>query len=434
MKNVSKIIMLASAVMLILSSFVYAADRFPRPDFTETKHQYPVVQHVQARPAVFEYVDTAVLLGCLVLAVMALKSRSRRWLSLLALFSVIYFGFYRKGCVCPVGSLQNMAQGIFQSDFLVPAVVVLFFTIPLVFALFFGRVFCAAVCPLGSLQETILVRPVKTPVWLEKPLRFIPLAYLSIAVLLAATGSLYIVCQFDPFVSLFRLNGVFNILVLSGCFIGLSMFIGRPYCRFLCPYSVLLNLCSKFSWWHTSITPDKCVKCGLCKNACPYGAIAVPAPPASENDISMGKRRLKVFLAMLPILVLAGIWAGYMSAAPLSRLNKTVQTADALHSGQKDKGPWEGDLVAAFRQLGAMDSDLYVRADGIRRQFTIGASAAGGFLGLMLGLQLVGMNIRRKQDEYLPDRGLCFSCGRCHSYCPREKLRLKKLKEDKDAG
>ena len=37
----------------------------------------------------------------------------------------------------------------------VPLAVVAFFALPLVFALFFGRTFCAAVCPLGAVQELV---------------------------------------------------------------------------------------------------------------------------------------------------------------------------------------------------------------------------------------------------------------------------------------
>ncbi|HBC86020.1 MAG TPA: 4Fe-4S ferredoxin [Lentisphaeria bacterium] len=432
MRNISKILFLSAVIMLGFSSFVTAVDRFPRPDFTETKHQHPVVQHVQPRPAVLEYVDTAVLLACLILAVLALRSRSRRNMSLLALFSVIYFGFYKQGCVCSVGSLQNMTQAIFQSDFFIPLVVVLFFVLPLIFALFFGRVFCAAVCPLGSLQETLLIKPVKVPVWLEKLLRFIPYLYLSFAILLAATGTAYIICQFDPFVSLYRMNGSFNMLVLTGSIIGISLFVGRPYCRFICPYSVLLNLCSKFSSWHTAITPDKCVRCGLCKDACPYGAIRFPEPEASDVENKKQKRLLKILLLIWPFLIIVGAGAGLFSAEALSHLNKTVERAESLSSGQKT--PWQLDLVTAFRQTGAADKDLYAQATRILHQFEIGSTVIGGGLGFLLGLYILRMNIRRRQDDYLPDRGLCFSCGRCHAYCPREQLRLKKLKEENNAG
>ncbi|MHC5086583.1 MAG: 4Fe-4S binding protein, partial [Planctomycetota bacterium] len=41
-----------------------------------------------------------------------------------------------------------------------------FFFSPLVFTLFFGRSFCAAVCPLGVIQDLVLLRPLKVPIWL----------------------------------------------------------------------------------------------------------------------------------------------------------------------------------------------------------------------------------------------------------------------------
>jgi formate hydrogenlyase subunit 6/NADH:ubiquinone oxidoreductase subunit I len=406
---------------------VQAVDRFPRPQFNETKHTYPVVQLVPARQAVFGYIDVAVLSICLILAVVALKSRARRALAFLAFFSVLYFGFYRQGCVCSVGSLQNMAQAVCQKDFFIPSIVVAFFSIPLLFALFYGRVFCAAVCPLGSLQETVLIKAVKIPVWLDRALRFLPHIYLALAVLLATTGTTYIICKYDPFVSMFRLNGAFNVLILTGCIIALSLVVGRPYCRFMCPYGVLLNVCSRFSRWHTTITPDECIRCHLCENACPYGAIKRPESGRLERDFKKEKRYLTIFLLIWPLLILIGAWGGFQSSTPLSRLNKTVETADALRTDPKAQTLWQNDLVTAFRQTGELDSALFARAGKIKNQFAVGSPIMGGYLGFILGLSLVTLTIRRKQEDYLPDRGTCFSCGRCHKYCPREHLRLAKL-------
>ena len=99
--------------------------------------------------------------------------------------------------------------------------------LPLLFALLFGRVFCAAVCPLGAMQDVFVVKPLKLPPWLEQALGLLPYVYLGLAVLFAATGAGFVICRFDPFVSFFRLSGNVYILGLGACFLLVGMFIAR---------------------------------------------------------------------------------------------------------------------------------------------------------------------------------------------------------------
>jgi ferredoxin len=59
----------------------------------------------------------------------------------------------------------------------------------------------------------------------------------------------------------------------------------------------------------------------------------------------------------------------------------------------------------------------------------MGGWIVGGFVGLVIGLKLIGLSIRRKRTDYEADRASCLACGRCFKYCPREHIRLNKLKE-----
>ena len=52
--------------------------------------------------------------------------------------------------------------------------VIAFFFLPLVAALLFGRVFCGGVCPLGAVQDLVLLRPVTVPEKLDRVLRWLP--------------------------------------------------------------------------------------------------------------------------------------------------------------------------------------------------------------------------------------------------------------------
>ena len=69
--------------------------------------------------------------------------------------AVGWLGFWREGCICSIGAIQNVALALGDSGYTIPASVVVLFTLPLVFTLLFGRTFCAAVCPLGGVQELV---------------------------------------------------------------------------------------------------------------------------------------------------------------------------------------------------------------------------------------------------------------------------------------
>ena len=267
--------------MLAVSATVCAVDL---PVFDTPYERMPLNNPTTIiRDGWVQYLDVGLLLVALSLASwFILKLRSRKLIVWLSLACLGYFGFFRHGCICPVGSFQNIARGLCDSSYYVSIPVVATFTLPLVFALLFGRVFCGAVCPLGVMQDLVLVRNVRLPRSLQRGLGVLRYVLLGAGVLFAATGAGFIICQYDPFVPFFRMAGPLSIFALGTGVMLLSTFIGRPFCRFVCPYGVLLSLLSRVSWKAPTITPAECIVCRLCEDACPYDAIE-PAN-AEEED------------------------------------------------------------------------------------------------------------------------------------------------------
>ncbi|MBN1806716.1 MAG: 4Fe-4S binding protein [Sedimentisphaerales bacterium] len=417
------------AVLCFSSGIASALERFPPPEF-ESGYKFPTTATPHPRQDFYEYMDTFVLLAALSLsAYLVLKKRSRRAVFILMVFSLLYFGFWRKGCVCPIGATQNIVLSIFDKSYAVPIAVMLFFLLPLVFTLFFGRVFCAAVCPLGAIQDLVLLRPMNVPVWLENGLRLFAYVYLAAAVLFAATGSAFIICRYDPFVAIFRLNGNLNILIIGFCLLLISVFIGRPYCRFICPYSIILRQLSRLSKWRVTITPDECVRCRLCEDSCPFGAVRRPSVNWPQMEYSRGKKRLAVLLVLLPVLILLCGWGGSALKKVTSRMHPTVRLAQRIYLEDTGKVEDTTDASLAFRATGKETEALYEEALDIRAEFGLGGWFLGGFLGLVIGLKLIAASVWRQRTDYEAGRASCLACGRCYKYCPIERERLKKIKE-----
>lgn len=140
--------------------------------------------------------------------------------------------------------------------------------------------FCGWICPFGTIQEWLgaLGRrlfkrrwfpPARVDAWLKR------LRYVTLAVILAATiiAGKMVFQAYDPFAALLKvtelglgLGGAVLLAVLIG-----SLFVDRPWCRYLCPLGGFLGLVGVISLLRVRREPAACINCGLCDRRCPVG-------------------------------------------------------------------------------------------------------------------------------------------------------------------
>jgi len=418
---------IAYIILIILFGYqamVYAQQRFPKPEF-ESGYVYPEYQVTEPRSPVLEYMDVAVLI--IVLSVttwITLKKRSRKLILWISIFTVAYFGFYRQGCICPIGAIQNVSLALFNEGYTLPLTALLFFLIPLIAALLYGRQFCAGACPLGAVQELTGIYPVKIPRAVEVILSSVPYIYLGLAVLFAATDSHFIICKYDPYIGIFRLNAPMTMIVFVALLIIAGIFVNRPYCRFLCPYGVLLSWFSRFSGKHVTITPDECINCKLCKDSCPYNAILPSTINAPKEKTRTSRSRFLGYLLLIPVFTAAGALVAGQFSDELSMVHQDVRLANELRREEVSGIPASSQQAITFRESGETLSELYRKEEFVKGRYDKGAPWTGAFLGLSLGIGLLSLSIRKERDEFIPDRAKCYSCGRCFEYCPVHKDKI----------
>ena len=273
----------------------------------------------------------------------------------------------------------------------------------------------------------MLLKPVKVPPWLEQALSVLPYIYLGAGVLFAATGSAFIICQYDPFVPIFRMNGR-TLMVLSGAaLLLLGVFVGRPYCRFLCPYGALAQAGRhrrEMARARDALTTARNAGCAKRRARSARCASRNPAQPARK-----------------PWSKTAGAWRGCWRSCRCSwpaAAGWDINSA-RRHRGSIRRSAWPTSWCAAegtAPKFGALSPDdlalerarqtpkeILTEAAGIRHKFDIGGWIFGAWVGLVIGAKLISLSVRRKRTDYEPDRGDCFACARCFEYCPNELVR-----------
>ena len=398
-----------------------AQNRFPKPDF-ESGYQYPDLQYAVPNETVWVIIDLLLLVALMGIVTWALYKKHTRgpifWVSLI---SVGYFGFFREGCVCSIGSIQNIALALVDDSYHLPLTVLLFFLLPILFAFLFGRVFCAGVCPFGALQELVNVKNYRISEAITAALKVIPWLYLIFAVLYAVTRSQFIICQFDPFIGIFRLGGDMGLILFGALLLVMSIFTGRPFCRFLCPYGALLSLFSSVSIWKIKLTRKSCINCELCHNSCPVDAIRPPYANKLKENRSVGVRRLLGYFVVLPILMIAGALLLRMASPNLSRAHKDVRLYDQViqHEAQPEE---ELSLeLEAFYGQGRSVEEITALYEAKVVEYRFWSTIAGALIGLVIGFALIRLSVKRSRKQYEINHANCVACGQCFSYCPQNK-------------
>jgi len=113
----------------------------------------------------------------------------------------------------------------------------------LISCIFFGRWFCLFVCYFGSLSEFLFswlyTGKIKPSGWLDIALQYVKYIVLLATAILAWLG-IVVFISFCPHVILTNLSLIFGVGL--GAILLLSVFINRPWCRYLCPYGALQNI------------------------------------------------------------------------------------------------------------------------------------------------------------------------------------------------
>ena len=404
-----------------LHKLAHAVSRFPKPDF-ESGYQYPEVSYAIPHEHLWNVVDVALLVVLLgVVAWAVYKNRTRVPIIITSVISIAYFGFFRGGCVCSIGSIQNVALAMVDENYHLPWVVLLFFLIPIIFAFFFGRVFCAGVCPFGALQELVNVKSFRISKPIAKTLSVIPWIYLCFALLFAFTHSRFIICQFDPFIGIFRLGGDTGLIFFGVALLLMSVFTGRPFCRFLCPYGALLSLFSSVSIRKPQITQNQCVNCQLCHQSCPVDAVLPPYQNKVEEERTKSVWRVLRYVVVVPCLMLLGVLLMRLSAPRLSVANKEVRLYQLVMQQEANPDLPMPAEVEAFYAQGRTVEELTATNEKIQKDFLFYGSIAGAVIGWVIGVNLIRLTLRRTRKEYSIDARHCVACGKCFSYCPSTK-------------
>lgn len=211
---------------------------------------------------------------------------------------------------CPIGALQatlNAAQY---------RVALYVFGILTVFGSLLGRFVCGFLCPFGLLQDLLYKIPLfkkKKRLPGEKGLRCLRFVVLAVLVILLPTVLADEFGVGDPWFCKYLCPagtleaGLPLVLIGEGlraaiawlfawktavlaAIILFSVWLYRPFCRYLCPLGALYGLFNRFALHRYVCQEEKCVHCGACQSACKLD-IPVWKTPNSVDCIRCGACR-----------------------------------------------------------------------------------------------------------------------------------------------
>jgi polyferredoxin len=190
---------------------------------------------------------------------------------------------------CPIGTLSHF--------FVVSKIPFLTIGVIAGISATFGRWICGWACPFGLVQDLLFKIP---SMKFELPKVFVYLKYVMLALgvillpfffkepyfcMVCPTGTLEAGIYWVAVSSMIlNMAGAFFLFKLSlgVLFLYGSVFIKRPFCRYVCPLGAAFSIFNKLSIVDFKVEKEKCIECNLCKKSCPvdYKIYEDPNSPA----------------------------------------------------------------------------------------------------------------------------------------------------------
>ena len=185
--------------------------------------------------------------------------------------------------LCPFGGVVTIYQyatvGTFVQKIHESAFVLMM--IGFVLAILFGPVFCGWVCPLGTVQEWVAKWGKKlfrrrynhfVPPRIDSVLRYARYIVLAWVLYVTAMSGKLIFADYDPYFALFNFwsgEVAWTSLAILGLTLGLSLFVERPWCKYVCPYGAVLGISNLFRVFQIRRVASTCKDDGACSVMCP---------------------------------------------------------------------------------------------------------------------------------------------------------------------
>lgn len=139
-----------------------------------------------------------------------------------------------------------------------------------------GRFYCGWLCPFGALQELLGKPKARMRIFpgKERYLRYVKYFFLWGFLFTALMWRNPSLANYEPFPTLFTLQGSSLRWVYVGLVLGLGVFFSRLWCRYLCPSGAALASISCLARRKLQVTQG-CQGCRGCVGVCPVGAIEI---------------------------------------------------------------------------------------------------------------------------------------------------------------
>lgn len=189
--------------------------------------------------------DICVLLVVLLGAVVPLLWRNRKWHYVQLLLNVAVLGLWSGTFISYTMMLNVFSNGVPLASLSAMTAPLLMLAVAFVYPVF-GRQghYCANICPLGSAQELmgkLSRRKLTVGKKAQKALTAFRMLLWAVLMVLMLGGITVGWMDYELFTAFIFSSAPVAMLVVAALVLVLSVFIGRPYCRFVCPTGTLMR-------------------------------------------------------------------------------------------------------------------------------------------------------------------------------------------------